>query len=104
MLARLLGISHHDLADLIGDLRAAADDEFVVDPGNDDNVAVPAVREACTKFIMDVDEPSLANHRFGAGYRVVERLVLCEHRDATPVEAGQPAALCLRREFCPQLA
>src|SRR5262249_18053445 len=104
MLARFLGISYHDLTDLIGDLRATAGDKLVMHPGDDDNVAVAAVAKACVKLVMNVDEPSLANHRFGAGYRVVERLVLCEHRNASTVKSGQPAALRLRREFRPQLA
>src|SRR6516225_5962812 len=104
MLACLLGISHHDLADLVGNLRSAATNQLVMDPSDDDNIAVPAVAKARAKLVMNVDEPSLANHRFGRVHRLVERLVLSEPRTAPASSPGCPPALPWRREFRPKLA
>src|SRR5262249_3964021 len=104
MLTCLLGVSHHYFADLVGNLWPAATNQFIVDPSNNDNVAVPTVTEARTKLVMNVDQPAFADHRFCARYRVVERGVLCEHRDAPAVETRQPAAVRPRCEICTQLA
>jgi hypothetical protein len=45
VLAGLPGPFHHDGADLVGDLRSATGDEFVVYPADQDHIAVPAVFE-----------------------------------------------------------
>src|SRR5262245_6606701 len=104
MLTRFLGVLHHDRADLVGDLRAATRNQLIMYPSYDDNVAVPAVAEACAKLVANVDQPPFADHRLGARHRVVERRMLRAHGDATPVETRQPAMVHLRRELRAQLA
>src|SRR6516164_8809354 len=68
MLACFFGMPHHDLANLLGELWPAADDELIVNPQREDAIAVPAVAEPRAQFVMDVDQPSFANDRLGAGY------------------------------------
>jgi hypothetical protein len=41
-------MTHQDFADLLGDLRPAAANEFVVHPQHDDDIAVPAITEPRT--------------------------------------------------------
>ena len=88
---RFLGVPHHNLADLIGDLRPTAADELVVDPCNDDHVAVPTVAKALTQFIVHPNEPALADDRLGAGHDPIEGLVLRVDRHAAPVEPQHPS-------------
>jgi hypothetical protein len=64
MLARLLGVPHHEFADLFGDLRTAADNKLVVDPGDNDDITVPAIAKSCLQILVDTDEPTFANDCF----------------------------------------
>src|SRR5215472_8729915 len=104
MLARFLGVSHHDLANLVGNLWAAATDQLVVNPSDNDDVAVPAVAKSRMKLVVNVDQPTLADHRLGARHCVIERGVKGAHRDTSAVKSGQPAASRLRFETFAQLS
>src|SRR5262249_3237086 len=63
-LAGLAGVAHQDLADLIGNLRPAADHEFVMHPKHDDGIAIPSVAKSRTQLVVDPDQPALANDGF----------------------------------------
>jgi hypothetical protein len=103
MLARLLGLANHDLADVFGDLRPTAADELVVDPQRDHDVAVPAVAEPGAQLVVNPDQPALADDRFRARHDEVQRAVQRPRRDAASVEAGQPSVpLHLRFQLCAQ--
>ena len=79
------------LADLFGEVSAATNSDLVVNPGDDDHVAVPTVAEASVQLVMDLSQPSLADDRFRGRDNEVERGVQRAHGHAPPVEARQPS-------------
>jgi hypothetical protein len=53
--AAFLGVTDHDRTDLISDLGAAAGDQLVMHPGDENDIAVPAVAELPAQLVADLD-------------------------------------------------